>query len=449
MKKKVTQMLLPFIIGISIIMQFACSDDNKTGNYDGPLKLMKFYPDSGYLSSKIIIEGENLGTDASKLSVYFNKKKGYISQASGNILMVYAPKLPGDICDISVVKGKDSLVFDNKFRYISRFTVENVCGKEGSGYNIGGDLTSTTFENWRLKVGCCDPEGNYYTCYSNFGANAGGLALISEKSNLSRKIIQVIVNDVMYHKETAKLYCVATGRNIIYEIDPANDWKAKARYLKLPDPPAKQVDYNRTACISYCSTDGYFYARTATSQFFRFKLDDMVCEYIKDDTYNWGKADENSYIVSMMFDPTEPTKLYTSYGPTSVITVQDVSDPASAEEIYAGNYNIRGDGGATQIINGFRTDALFNWNNQMTIIADESGQKDMYIADAGTQTIRKIDMKTGMVTTAVGRQSVQGTQSGTPLEATFNWPKGVGLTSEGDLYISDCGSGCVRKLSLR
>ena len=85
----------------------------------------------------------------------------------------------------------------------------------------------------------------------------------------------------------------------------------------------------------------------------------------------------------------------------------------------------------------------------MTIIADNSGQKTMYIADAGTQTIRKIDMVTGMVTTSVGRQGVPGNQSGTPEEATFNWPKGVGLTPEGDLYISDCGSGCVRKLSLR
>ena len=91
--------------------------------------------------------------------------------------------------------------------YISRFTVENVCGKTGSGYNIGGDLASTTFEAWRLKVGCCDPEGNYYSCYSSFGNN-GGLALISEKKNQSKKIISEMVNDVMYHNVTEKLYAV-------------------------------------------------------------------------------------------------------------------------------------------------------------------------------------------------------------------------------------------------
>lgn len=435
------------------MMQFACSDDNKSGgSYDGPLKLTTFYPDSGYLSSKVIVEGENLGTDASKLSVYFNKKKGFISQAAGNILMVYAPKLPGDTCIISVVKGNDSLTFDNKFRYISRFTVENVCGKAGSGLSLGGDLASTTFPNWRVKVGCCDPDGNYYTCYSNFGGgdNDGGLALISEKNNLSKQVIKIKVNDVMYHNVTEKLYAVAIKRNIIYEIDPSNDWKAKARYLKLPSPSAKQVDYSATACIAYCTANGYFYARTGTNQLFRFKLEDMVCEYVKNDKYGLGKNDENSHIISMMFDPAEPTKLYTSYGSASIITVQDVSDPDSDETVYAGNLNVRADGNSTtQVINGYRTDCLFSWNNQMSIVTDESGQKTMYIADAGTQTIRKIDMLTGMVTTAVGRQNIKGTQSGTPLEATFNWPKGVGLTPEGDLYISDSGSGCIRKLSLR
>ena len=142
----------------------------------------------------------------------------------------------------------------------------------------------------------------------------------------------------------------------------------------------------------------------------------------------------------MMFGPTDPTKLYTSYGVSSLISVQDVAKPESEEEIYAGHLNVRADGSSTtQVINGYRTDCLFSWNNQMSIIADESGQKSMYIADAGTQTIRKIDMNTGMITTVVGRQGVQGNQSGTPL----------GLTVKGDLYISDCGSGCVRKLSLR
>lgn len=56
MKKRITQTLLPIIMGLSVITQFACSDDNKSGsNYNGPLKLTTFYPDSGYLSSKIII----------------------------------------------------------------------------------------------------------------------------------------------------------------------------------------------------------------------------------------------------------------------------------------------------------------------------------------------------------------------------------------------------------
>ena len=71
----------------------------------------------------------------------------------------------------------------NKFRYISRFTVENICGKEGSGLSVGGDLASTTFENWKLKVGCCDPEGNYYAL---FMAVALGLLFDAEQGRRDR-----------------------------------------------------------------------------------------------------------------------------------------------------------------------------------------------------------------------------------------------------------------------
>lgn len=447
MKKKITQKLLPIAIGMSVMTQFACTDNNKSSsNYDGPLKLISFYPDSGYLSSKIIIEAENLGTDASQLSVYFNKKKGYVAQSSGNILMVYAPKLPGDTCTISIVKGKDSLVFDNKFRYISRFTVENICGKEGANANnFGGDLASTTFKNWRLAATCCDPEGNLYVCFNHPDAPTdGGLTLISEKNNLSKKLTGVPVNDIFYHKETSKLYAADTRRNVIYEIDPNNDWKVKNKYLKQADPPAIQVDLNCIVTIAYCSANGYFYAHNIKKELFRFKLDDMVCEFVNKDKFYSG----DRYLICMKFDPTEPSKLYTSYASSSVITVQDVSNPNSEEEIYAGNFNQPGSGAGT-VINGYRTDCLLNYNNQICITADGSGQKFLYFTDSGNDIVRKIDMVTGMVTTAVGRQGITGNQSGTPEEATFSWPTGIALNPEGDLYIADQGSGCIRKLSLR
>lgn len=434
------QMLLSIIIGIAIMMQYACSDDKSGGSYNGPLKLLTFYPDSGYFSSKIIIEAENLGTDVSQLSVYFNKSKGFISQAAGNVLMVYAPRLPGDECVITVVKGNESFEFDKIFRYIPRFVVENVCGKEGSGDNFGGDLSSTTFRPWRLAATCCDPEGNLYVCMNNPGAPGdGGLVLISEKNNLSKKLTGVPVNDVLYHEETGKVYGADLFRNIIYEIDPSNDWKVKNKYLKQATPPAIQVDYDRIATIAYCSANGYFYGHTITNQLFRFKLEDMVCEFVNKEDFHQGTR----YLLCMKFDPTEPTKLYTSYGTTCVMTVQDVSKPDVAEEIYAGHLNQNGS------LDGTREDCLLNGNNQISIVADKSGQKVMHFSNSGANTIRQIDMITGMVTTSVGRVGIIGNQSGTPEEATFNYPTGIALNPEGDLYIADHGSGCIRKLSLR
>ena len=445
MRRKITRMLLLLIVGVPILAQYACSDGNKSGgNYDGPVELLTFYPDSGYLSSKIIIEGKNLGTDTTNLSVYFNKKKGFISNAVGDLLMVYAPKLPGDECVISVVKGDKTYTFDKTFKYIPRFTVDNVCGKQGSTSNYWGvDLASTTFVPWRLAAACCDPEGNLYVCLNNPGApGEGALVLVSEKNNISKKLTDVPVNDVVYHKEVKKLYGADVARNIIYEIDPSNDWKVKNKYLKQPAPPAKQIDCDKTLTIAYCEANGYFYGHTSTKQLYRFKLEDMVCELVRTEAYY-----SSGYLLNMRFDPEEPTKLYTSYGKTFIITVQDINAPEQEEEIYAGHMNQPAEDG--QEINGFRADCLFTNNSVITIVSDGSGQKVMYISDSANHIIRKLDMITGMVTTAVGRRGIAGNQSGSPEEATFNYPLGIAVNPDGDLYIADQGSGCIRKLSLR
>ena len=41
-----------------------------------------------------------------------------------------------------------------------------------------------------------------------------------------------MVNDVMSHNVTEKLYAVGTQKNVIYEIDPSNDWKVKYVYKR-------------------------------------------------------------------------------------------------------------------------------------------------------------------------------------------------------------------------
>jgi len=85
-------------------------------------------------------------------------------------------------------------------------------------------------------------------------------------------------------------------------------------------------------------------------------------------------------------------------------------------------------------------------NSPAGITVDAAG--NVYIADAGNQRIRKIDLG-GIITTIAGTGSAQyGGDSGPATLATLNMPAGLALDSSGNLYIADTGNHAVRKLTV-
>jgi sugar lactone lactonase YvrE len=72
---------------------------------------------------------------------------------------------------------------------------------------------------------------------------------------------------------------------------------------------------------------------------------------------------------------------------------------------------------------------------------------NLYVADSSNFTIRKVVIATGVVTTIAGRAEEYGSMDGTRDEATFNRPYGLALDGT-NLYITDAGSHTVRKLDL-
>jgi sugar lactone lactonase YvrE len=70
---------------------------------------------------------------------------------------------------------------------------------------------------------------------------------------------------------------------------------------------------------------------------------------------------------------------------------------------------------------------------------------NLYVADSGTCTIRKIVFATGVVTTIAGQVGVCGAVDGTGPTATFNAP--VGITTDGsNLYVADRDNNKIRKI---
>lgn len=78
------------------------------------------------------------------------------------------------------------------------------------------------------------------------------------------------------------------------------------------------------------------------------------------------------------------------------------------------------------------------------IAADRAG--NVFVADTGNQTIRKIVIATGQVTTLVGAAGSAGSSDGTGANARFNQPTGIVCDDQGNLYVGDLGNRTLRKI---
>jgi sugar lactone lactonase YvrE len=74
------------------------------------------------------------------------------------------------------------------------------------------------------------------------------------------------------------------------------------------------------------------------------------------------------------------------------------------------------------------------------------GSGNVYVADAGNGTIRKIT-PAGSVTTLAGVVGVAGTTDGTGTAALFDYPNGVAIGGDGNLYVTDHGANTIRKIT--
>ncbi len=71
---------------------------------------------------------------------------------------------------------------------------------------------------------------------------------------------------------------------------------------------------------------------------------------------------------------------------------------------------------------------------------------NLYVADTGNHTIRKISAD-GQVTTFAGKAGQSGSSDGTNATARFNSPQGLAVDQAGNLYVADTGNHTVRKIS--
>ena len=101
---------------------------------------------------------------------------------------------------------------------------------------------------------------------------------------------------------------------------------------------------------------------------------------------------------------------------------------------------IAGTAGTTGSADGTGTAATFLSPTGIT-----TDGTNLYLTDYGNSTIRKIVISSGAVTTIAGTAGAKGSADGTGTAATFNLP--AGITTDGtNLYLTDYGNNTVRKI---
>jgi len=427
------RLCFPCVIGGVLGLIFACSDDGNGGNkwdkpYDPslPVKITSFTPDSGGMTTEMIIRGENLGNDPKAVKVYFNKKQAAVVSTRGDMLYAITPRLPGDTCVISVVIGKDSVSLDDRFRYFTTTRVTTISGHPNRDSVANGLLISAAFKDPRFLT--IDAQDNIFVCE---WSNQAIRRINMEKGEVTTLIgeggmIGGSPNAPDVDSDGKVVIVPMDSKFTFYEFDPERLWEAKKfEMLKADDSDNFTCEWKHG--VASCQIDGMMYTRSHAGEIIKFDPKTKKAWLVSRDI----ETGNDSFLA---FHPSKPELLYISLYNSKKIGIFNVQTK-EYKQYSNGIYGYQ---------DGDIKDARFKELQQITFDADGN----LYVADAGNRCIRRISPD-GIVTTVVGLPNEDaGYKDGDPSEALFKWPSGVAVDSEGTVYVADRDNNCIRKLSI-
>lgn len=140
---------------------------------------------------------------------------------------------------------------------------------------------------------------------------------------------------------------------------------------------------------------------------------------------------------AVFFDPSTNTDLYMSDAGNNVIRKIDMETGIITTVVGTGVAGYSGDGGLA---------VAAQLRNPGNIFID--GARNLYFCDRANNTIRKVDLNTGIISTVAGTGTFgYSGDGGLSTHAQLNDPEGVWVDNAGAMYIADAGNNRVRKIT--
>jgi hypothetical protein len=466
-KLKIKNLLCQALFSTYIIYGFTACDDNSK-RYEGksydpsvPVTVSSFFPDSGKIREKVILDGVNFGSDPSNIRVYFNNKRATVVGSTGERMYAIVPRMPGDTCTVTVAVGEgnklgfDSVVYEHKFRYFVTVSVSTVCG-DGTGTNRPGALQQAQIAPFQLDV---DANGNIFVGVElGFvgGSNVKDVGFV--RINEAENIMELIMNlgnsgassatvqgprfeGISCDKFTGKLYTTINANVFSYVvIDPAENWVPRYKTFHwVTNPLHPEYDQQRPTSsgnyMAYNQFDKHLYTRFSAGQIVK------INENTGEGMIIYRTPQQNGTSIGVDIDPKHPNMMYIAgYNATGIahgIYRLDLNDPDNSwERLNTTTASGHKDGPISQ--------AMFNTPYGLRFDMDGIA----YISDLNNNCIRRFDPETGIVSTVLGIPGQSGFKDGGREDALFNQPSAVGVDLDGNVYVADRANRRIRKLAI-
>jgi hypothetical protein len=409
---------------------FACKKSGTTSTqsqYDPslPVVINSFTPDSGGIRTKIVINGSNFGSDKTIVKVFFtDKEKDRVATVVGvnnEIIYCLVPKQNGGINNIKVSIGTTTTVATKTFLYTVAQSVSNIVGVTGVAGSINGSLSDGRIQR---TFGIAALGNDELITFETLSSSVRYISVTDNKVTT----LQTGFDGTQPALNAARTKMYSIGRaapHKVYAYQKSNLWQPQI--LSAQIPAAAGLIF----AAALDDTEQWLYFRDKNGVFGRLEIANPTNIQVLNPTCGTAGSTDYSY---MCYSKVDDCFYFTVQ---SINGIYKVSKDGKTVEEYAG-FNGLGQ------LDAPRHDASFN--SIAGICTDSEG--NIYVVDSNTNLVRKINRKSGYVSTIAGIAGVFGGANGAPMASSFNYPYCIQTDKDDNIFIGESWGCTVRKLAI-